>query len=66
VPRSAVIREATDLECRPIESERLRTALTAIVVKGRYISVVAQRFFEGFRLTETEDASPSVISSTPT
>ena len=51
VPRSAVVRESAALEGRPIKSERLRTTLTAIVVKGRYISVVARRFFEGFRST---------------
>jgi len=65
VPRSAVVRESTDLECRPIESERLRTTLTAIIVKSRYISIVARRFFEGFRSTESEDAGPFGISPTP-
>jgi DNA-binding transcriptional LysR family regulator len=49
VPRSALAREGAAFGQCHVESERLRTKLTAVVVKDRYLSTVARRFFECFR-----------------
>jgi LysR family transcriptional regulator, salicylic acid-responsive activator of bsdBCD len=49
VPENALSREAAGLRRLPIESEGLRSTLTAVIARGRYLSTVARRFFEEFR-----------------